>query len=254
MSGTERMERDLCGRAAIVTGASRNIGRAIARALAERGAAVLVHARGSRDEAEATAAVVRKAGGEAAVVLADLAQPEAPGMLVEAALERFGRIDIVVNNAAIRPEAPFGDIAYDDWRKVMALCLDSAFLLSQAALPALKASDQAAVVNLGGLTGHTGAKNRAHVIAAKAGITGLTKAMAHDLADHGITVNCVSPGLIETERAGGSRPHHHAARTNVLGRRGTSEDVAAAVVMLCGSEARYITGQTIHVNGGALMV
>ena len=248
------MPSDLHGRAAIVTGASRNIGRAIARALAARGAAVLVHARDARDEAEETAGIVRNAGGRAVVALADLTDPRAPAKLVEEALKAFGRIDILVNNAALRPEAPFADITYDAWRTVMALCLDGAFLLSQAALPALKASDQATIVNLGGLTGHTGAKHRAHVVAAKAGLTGLTKAMAHDLADYGITVNCVSPGLIETKRGDGKAPHHHATRVNVLGRRGTAEEVAAAVTMLCGADARYITGQTIHVNGGALMV
>ena len=108
-------------------------------------------------------------------------------------------------------------------------------------------------MTIGGLTGHTGATNRAHVIAAKAGIAGLTKALAHDLANDGITVNCVAPGLIETVREGAA-PHHHASRTNPLGRRGTPEEVAAAVRMLCGPKARYITGQTVHVNGGALMV
>jgi len=250
---TSTPARELDGRAALITGASRNIGRAIAVALGEAGAAVLVHAGRDRAAAEETAEAVRQAGGEAALATGDLADPELPRQLVEAALAAFGRLDILVANAAIRPEAPVESISYEDWRRVMAVCLDSAFLLVQAALPALKASEQAAIVTIGGLTGHSGATHRAHVIAAKAGIAGLTKALAHDLAPAGITVNCVAPGLIETARAGAA-PQHHGSRSNPLGRRGRPEEVAAAVRMLCGPEARYITGQTLHVNGGALMV
>jgi len=250
---TSTPARELDGRAALITGASRNIGRAIAVALGEAGAAVLVHAGRDRAAAEETAEAVRQAGGEAALATGDLADPELPRQLVEAALAAFGRLDILVANAAIRPEAPVESISYEDWRRVMAVCLDSTFLLVQAALPALKASEQAAIVTIGGLTGHSGATHRAHVIAAKAGIAGLTKALAHDLAPAGITVNCVAPGLIETARAGAA-PQHHGSRSNPLGRRGRPEEVAAAVRMLCGPEARYITGQTLHVNGGALMV
>ncbi len=244
---------ELAGRVAIVTGASKNIGRAIAVALGEGGASVLVHGNRDRAGAEATAELVRQAGGRANVGLGDLSEPAAAARLVEAALNGFGKLDIVVANAAIRPEASIDDLTYEDWRKVMAVCLDSAFLLAKAALTPLRRSDQAAIVSIGGLTGHTGASNRAHVITAKAGIAGLTKALAHDLAKDGITVNCVAPGLIETRREGAD-PHHHATRTTPLGRRGAPEEVAAAVRMLCGPGARYITGQTLHVNGGALMV
>jgi 3-oxoacyl-[acyl-carrier protein] reductase len=245
----------LAGRAAIVTGASRNIGRAIALALGGAGAAVLVHAHRDQEAAAETARLVEAAGGRAVVALGDLAAPEAEAALVAAATAAFGRLDLLVNNAALRPEAPFAALTYAAWREVMGVCLDAVFLLSQAALPALAASDQAAIVNLGGLTGHTGAANRAHVVAAKAGVAGLTKAMAHDLAARGITVNCVAPGLIDTQRGGASaaRPAHHASRTNLLGRRGLPEEVAAAVLYLCGPEARYVTGQTLHVNGGAYL-
>ena len=245
--------RELAGRVAIVTGASKNIGRAIAVALGEGGAAVLVHGNRDRAGAEGTAELVRRAGGRAEIGLGDLADPEQAGMLVEAALGAFGGLDIVVANAAIRPETSIDDLTYEDWRKVMAVCLDSAFLLAKAALAPLRRSNAAAFVSIGGLTGHSGAANRAHVITAKAGIAGLTRALAHDLAKDGITVNCVAPGLIETKREGAG-PAHHATRTNPLGRRGSPEEVAAAVRMLCGPGARYITGQTLHVNGGALMV
>jgi 3-oxoacyl-[acyl-carrier protein] reductase len=247
------MRGELAGRGAIVTGASKNIGRAIAVALGEGGAAVLVHGNSDRAGAEETAELVRQAGGRAAVALGDLTDPEQALLLVQAALDAFGRLDIVVANAAIRPEASIDELTYEGWREVMAVCLDSAFLLSNAALAPLRQSDQGTIVTIGGLTGHSGAGNRAHVITAKAGIAGLTKALAHDLAGDGITVNCVAPGLIETKRDGAG-PHHHATRTNPLGRLGAPEEVAAAVRMLCGPRARYITGQTLHVNGGALMV
>jgi 3-oxoacyl-[acyl-carrier protein] reductase len=244
---------ELAGRAAIVTGASKNIGRAIAVALAQAGASVLVHGNRDRAGAEDTAEDVRRAGGAAHVELGDLADPQVPQRLVEAALTAFGKLDIVVSNAAIRPEKPIDDLTYEDWRGVMAICLDGAFLLTKAALGPLRRSDQGSIVLIGGLTGHMGAANRAHVIAAKAGLAGLAKALAHDLAKDAITVNCVAPGLIETRRDGAD-PHHHVSRTNPLGRRGLPAEVAAAVRMLCGPDARYITGQTIHVNGGALMV
>lgn len=245
--------RELEGRAALVTGASRNIGRAIAEALGAGGAGVLVHANRDRDGAEETARLVEAAGGRAAVALGDLADPAVPALIVESAVLAFGRLDIVVANAAIRPEGTIDSLTYEDWRGVMAVCLDSVFLLAKAALTPLRCSDQAAIVTIGGLTGHSGARDRVHVITAKAGLTGLTKALAHDLGPDAITVNCVAPGLIETRRTG-EEPKHHASRTNVLGRRGTPQDVAAMVRTLCGPTTRYVTGQTVHVNGGALMV
>ncbi|MGB3386362.1 MAG: SDR family NAD(P)-dependent oxidoreductase, partial [Pseudaminobacter sp.] len=244
---------ELEGRVAIVTGASRNIGRSIAVALGQGGANVLVHAQQDRDSAEQTARDVEAAGGKAAVMLGDLGDPAVPARIVESALSTFGKLDIVVANAAIRPEASIDELTYADWRKVMALCLDSVFLLTQAALKPLRLSDQASIVTIGGLSGHSGAADRPHVIAAKAGLVGLTKALAHDLGKDAITVNCVAPGLIETKRVG-AEPKHHASRTNVLGHHGTPQDVAAMVRILAGPAMRYVTGQTIHVNGGALMV
>lgn len=246
-------QRELTGRAAVVTGASRNIGRAIAVALASGGADILVHA--ARDEAGArgTAELVRQAGGRAEVALGDLTDEREPARVVEAALEAFGGLDIVVSNASVRPEADIRTLDLATWRQVMGLTLDAAFLLVKAALPALERSPAGAVVLIGGMTGHSGARERLHVVSAKAGLAGFGKALAHDLGPSGITVNTVSPGLIATQRTG-AEPAHHAGRANPLGRRGMPEDVAAAVRMLAGPSARYITGQTLHVNGGALMV
>lgn len=240
-------------RVALVTGASRNIGRAIAERLAQDGADVLVHAANDRASVEETAGLVRATGRRAEVALGDLTDPAMAERMVDAALERFGRLDIVVANAAIRPESTIEEMSFEDWRRVLSLGLDSVFLLVKAALPALKRSPAASIVMIGGLTGHSGAAHRAHVIAAKAGLVGFAKALAHELGPAGIAVNTVAPGLIETRRAG-SEPAHHAARTNPLGRRGTPEEVAAAVASLTRPDMRYVTGQTLHVNGGALMV
>lgn len=246
---------DLNGRVALVTGASRNIGRAIAVALAGRGANVAVHVASDTDSGRETVAAVEALGRKAVLVSGDLSDPETVRRVVADATSAFGRLDILVNNAAIRPEVPFEKITYEEWRQVMGIALDAVFLVSQAALPHLAGSDQAAIVNIGGLTGHTGAAHRAHVIAAKAGVVGLTKAMAHELSPKGVTVNCVSPGLIETVRVAndGKAPKHHDSRTNLVGRRGRPEEVAEAVAYLCGGNARYITGETLHVNGGAYL-
>jgi 3-oxoacyl-[acyl-carrier protein] reductase len=247
--------RELDGRVAIVTGSARNIGRAIATGLASAGAAVVINARRSAAEAEAAAAAICEAGGRAIVKLGDVSQPSEAAGLVAAAEAEFGRLDILVNNAASRPESDFARLAYEEWRQVLATILDGAFLLTQAALPLLRRSDAGAVINIGGLSAHTGAPRRAHVVTAKAGLVGLTRALAHDLAPDGITVNCVSPGLIETARGETSTPvpSHHSRQDALLGRRGLPSEIAGLVRYLCGPDARYVTGQTIHANGGSYL-
>lgn len=236
---------------AIVTGASRNIGRAIAIELARRGASVLVHARDNRG-AEETARLVKEAGGQAHVALGDLLESETAPRLVEAAVSAFGQLDIIVANAAIRPEGSIETISLEDWHAVLGVTLDSAFLLAKAAVPELRKSRRGAIITIGGMTAHTGAKNRIHVVTAKAGLVGFTKALAHELGPAGITVNCVSPGLIETERVGAAPLHHHKQST-VLERYGAPAEVAAMVGHLAGENARFITGQVFHVNGGAFI-
>jgi 3-oxoacyl-[acyl-carrier protein] reductase len=244
---------DLTGRVAVVTGSARNIGKAIALALARSGAAVAVSARQAAAEAEAVATEIRDAGGRAMVALADVKSPESAAGLVRAAIDAFGRLDILVNNASVRREVDFAQLDYAEWREILGTTLDGAYLCSHAALPHLVASGRGSIVNIGGLSAHTGASRRAHVIAAKAGLVGLTRALAHDLAPHNITVNCVAPGIIDTARGGKGDPAHHAVHTPLVGRRGTPEEIAALVAFLCGPDARYITGQTIHANGGIFM-
>jgi len=243
---------DLQGRVAIVTGSARNIGRAIARSLAKSGAAVVVNAKSSAAEADAVAGEIRDAGGKATTKIADVGTPDGAATLVSTAIDSFGRLDILVNNAAVRREIDFEKLDYREWRDIIATILDGAYLCAHAALPHLIAAGGGSIVNIGGLSSYTGAARRAHVIAAKAGLVGLTRALAHDLAPHGITVNCVAPGLIDTARRG-PEPSHHAKHETLLGRRGTPEEIAAVVRFLCGPDARYITGQTLHANGGVFM-
>ncbi len=245
---------ELTGRVALVTGSARNIGRAIALELARAGAAVIVNARSSTTDAEHVVEEIQAAGGRADVVLADIAVPQAVSALVATSVERFGGLDILVNNASVRREKDFADLDYGEWRDIMATTLDGAYLCCRAALPHLIRSGHGAIVNIGGLSAHTGATGRAHVIAAKAGLVGLTRALAHDLAPHGITVNCVAPGLIDTVRGKSAKePAHHAVHQPPVGRRGKPEEIAALVRFVCGPDARYITGQTIHANGGIFM-
>jgi 3-oxoacyl-[acyl-carrier protein] reductase len=246
--------RELDGRVAIVTGSGRNIGRAIALALAAGGATVVVNARGNRTEADAVVREIGRDGGRAVAHLADVTNPEAVSAMAKAARSQLGRIDILVNNAANRDERPFAEMTLADWRAVMAVVLEGAFLCAQACLPALRESGAGTIVNIGGLSAHTGSRDRAHVIAAKAGLVGLTRALAHDLAHDGITVNCVSPGLIERRRDPNlPQPQHHQVNRTLSGRYGSANDVASLVRFLAGPNARFITGQTIHANGGAFL-
>jgi 3-oxoacyl-[acyl-carrier protein] reductase len=243
---------ELAGKVALVTGAARNIGRAIACSLASGGASVMVNANTSRAEAEKTVEMI---GSNGALHIADVTKPGEVQALVEATVKRFGRLDFLVNNAAVRYETAFAEMKYEEWRKVLAIVLDGAFLCAQAALPHMIRAGGGTIVNIGGQTGHKGASERAHVITAKAGLAGMTKALALDLAPHQITVNCVVPGTIDSQRGlpgVPDRPAHRRAPPPI-GRRGEPEEIAAMVRMLCGPDARYITGQAIHVNGGGYL-
>jgi 3-oxoacyl-[acyl-carrier protein] reductase len=248
------MTQELAGRVALVTGAGRNIGRAIALALADAGAAVVINARSNLREAEAVAGEIERAGGKAFAVTADVVDAAAVQKMVDAAAARFGGIDVLVNNAAVRAEQPLETMTLDDWRAVTGIILDGAFNCVKACLPHLKRSGAGVIVNIGGLSSHTGAARRPHVVTAKAGLLGFTRALAHELAPDKIRVNTVTPGVMAQARpAGQPEPQHHAIVRSLVGRRGEPADIAAAVRFLCGPGASFITGQNIQVNGGMFL-
>ena len=244
-------ERELQGRVAIVTGGARNIGRAIALDLAEGGASVTVVARSDMKGIRSTVSEIEAKGRKALGLQIDVTSESDVKRMVDETLARFGRIDILVNNAGIRLEAAVEDLSLQAWREVMAVSLDGAFLCVKAALTALEKT-KGTIVNIGGLTAYTGAIHRAHVVAAKAGLDGLTKALAVELAPRGITCNLVAPGMIDTVREG-AEPAHRRSRTMLSTRRGRPDDVSAMVRFLVGPKGHYLTGQTIHVSGGAVL-
>ncbi len=245
--------KELAGKVAVVTGAGRNIGRAIALALADGGASVVVNVRSNKEEADKVAGEIAAAGGKAVPVVGDIADAKVASALAEAALKNFGRIDILVNNAALRREKPIAEMSYADWREVMDVTLDGAFHCVLACLPAMR-KNGGTIINIGGMSAHIGSKHRAHVMTAKAALVGFSRALAHDLAEDKITANCVVPGAIDTSRPSTSlKPAHHLTHGTITGERGKPEDVAAMVRFLAGPGARNVTGQTLHVNAGAYL-
>jgi 3-oxoacyl-[acyl-carrier protein] reductase len=244
--------RQLDGKVALITGAVRRIGRATALALADQGAAIVVNTRSSREEAEAAAAEIEERGRQALVQIADVTDEAAVAAMVAGTVQRFGRIDILVNNAADRKQTPLTEISFAEWRHITGIIVDGAFLCARACLPHMVSSGGGTIISIGGASAHAGARNRAHVLTAKAALIGLTKAIAVEFADRGITANCVVPGKIGGAR---SRTSGEAATMSgkagpIVGRLGKPEEVAAMVAHLCLPSGRYITGQTIHVNGG----
>jgi 3-oxoacyl-[acyl-carrier protein] reductase len=245
--------KELTGKVAVVTGAGRNIGRAIAIALAQAGAAVVINVRSNKAEADGVVREIETAGGKAVAVLGDVGEEKTSVALADAALKYFGRIDFLINNAALRRERPIDQMSYAEWREVMNVILDGTFRCVHACLPAMK-KNGGSIINIGGMSAHIGSKDRAHVITAKSALVGFSRALAHDLAANKITANCVVPGAIATTRPASSQnPAHHLTHGTITGERGKPEDVAAMVRYLCGPGGRYVTGQTIHVSGGAYL-
>jgi len=245
----------LDGKVALVTGAGRNIGRAIALRLARDGAAVVVNGRGDAAAIETVAGEIVTAGGRALAVLADVADEAEVARLVAAATAQFGAIDIAVSNAGLRRQTAFLDISLAEWREILSVALDGSFILARAVVPGMIARGGGAIIGLSGISTHLGTPNRAHVSASKAGLEGLMRALAVELAPHGIRCNAVAPGSIDTQRgaAAGPLPATHTDNSIPLRRKGSVDEIAAVVRLLAGPEGGYITGQTIHVNGGAFL-
>src|SRR5262245_63547527 len=242
-------DKELAGRVAIITGAGRSIGRAMALELASAGCNVVVNVRSNRAEAEEVVREIEKRGSRGLVAVADVIDAKAVNAMADAALKTFGRIDYLINNAALRQEKAIDEMTYEDWRFIIGVILDGAFHCVKACLPAIKKSDAGSIINIGGLTGAMGAPDRAHVVTAKAGIAGLTRALAMELAPHKITVNTIVPSMQARQDRSHDIPRHPIYRP-LLGRAGWPDDVAPLARLLVGPGGRYITGQIINVNGG----
>jgi 3-oxoacyl-[acyl-carrier protein] reductase len=242
----------LAGRVAVITGSARNIGRATALMLAREGASVMVHARSDRAGVDETRKLLEAAGAQADGHIADVSTEAGAQSLIEAAAKRFGKVDILVNNAAVRRNNPFVEMSLKDWHYVLANSLDCAFLCARYAAPHMIAGKWGRIVNIGGVTMFRGTAGRVHVAAAKSGMIGMTRAMATQLGPHGITANIVAPGTINTVRSGaaGARPADSASLGIPVGREGEPNEIAHIITMLCRPEGAYTTGQTIEVNGG----
>ena len=237
---------------AIVTGAAKNIGRATCDSLSKLGYNILVHANSDKDGADETIKIIQKKNISTSRIIGDLTKPETSKELIFEA-SKLGDISVLVNNASQREFNKFEDMTFDEWRFVMSINLDALFHTCKAVLPEMKKSNWGRIVNLGGLSAHISAIGRAHVITSKTAVVGFTRALAMEYAETGITINTVVPGLIDTVRgaSAGSSLVHPSHSNPPVGRKGYPEEVATMISNLCGPNSDFITGQTIHVNGGS---
>jgi 3-oxoacyl-[acyl-carrier protein] reductase len=241
------------GKVALITGSGRNIGRATALKFAGEGAHIVVNARANEAEAEAVAREVREKGVKALALLADVAKKEEVDRMVERAMSEFGRVDILVNNAAIRPHKPFTEVTIADWERVRGVVLDGAIYGTKAVIESMVKNGYGRILFFVGDGAYTGGAGRAHVSAAKMGLIGLARSLAAEFAANNIRVNVVSPGSIDTRRD--NHEWYHGRVPNAagipLGRQGHVDEIAATCLFLVSDDGGFITGQTIHVNGGA---
>ena len=240
-------------RVAVVTGASRGIGRAVAKRLAEAGAAVVAAARG--DHADQVAADIRAAGGRAVSVGVDVTEPRLVEAMVGTALDEYGRIDVLVNNAGIVRDGLAVRMNPADWDAVVATNLTAAFACARAVLRPMIRQRGGRIVNVGSVVGRMGNAGQANYAASKAGLEGFSRSLAREVASRGITVNVVAPGMIDTDMTAGLSESAQAAMLAQIpaGRLGTADDVAGAVCFLASDEAAYVTGHVLAVNGGMYM-
>ena len=239
-------------RVAIVTGAAKNIGRSTCIELAKLNYNILVHANTDLKGAEETSQEVKKLGVKCEIKIGDLTDEPFANSLIKESLQ-LGELGVLVNNASQRNFIKFEDMSYQDWQKVIKINLDAVFLTSKSALIEMKKNNWGRIINLGGLSAHIGEIGRAHVVTSKLAVVGLTRALATEYADTGITINCVVPGLIDTVRgaSAGTGLVHPSHSNPPLGRKGKPIEVAKMISNLCNESSDFITGQTIHVNGGS---
>ncbi|MGD8602470.1 MAG: SDR family oxidoreductase [Gemmatimonadota bacterium] len=238
-----RERRGVEGRVALVTGSSRNLGRDTVLELARQGADVIVNGRSNREEAEATAAEASALGVRAIAILADVGVEEQVDAMVEEALDRMGRIDILINNAGARGTSSFVDMTTDEWRAAAAVNFDGPFFCTRAVVPSMIENRYGRIITVSGLNSWHGRAGWAHICGSKMGAVGMTRALAAELGPYGILVNHVVPGAFLAHPDPESIP---------VGRIGTGEELAKVYAFLSSEDASYITGQTLHVNGGDL--
>jgi 3-oxoacyl-[acyl-carrier protein] reductase len=246
---------NLTGRVALVTGGSRGIGRAACLMLAEAGASVVVHYRAQADAANEVVQQIEAAGGTAIAVQADMSDPEAPAALVQTALERFQKVDILVNNAGEMVSGAVIDLSDEVWLNTLNVNLTAVFRCTKAVLPSMRAQKWGRIINVTSQSAWSGSANNAHYAASKSGLQGFTYSLVKEEGQNGITVNLVAPGRIVTDLIKDSIPRREEEwlKQTPLRRLGQPEEVAASIVFLAGEAASYITGATIHVNGGLVM-
>lgn len=240
----------------VITGGAKKIGRSTAKKLADQGFNILIHTGGkSVEEAKKTVAIVKEYGVQSDFVDGDLVDIKTIDKIKNSA-EKLGTPSVLINNAGLRIHDDFEKITYEDWKKVMTVNVDASFLCTQALIGHMTKQKWGRVINIGGLSAHIGAKERAHVVTSKAALIGLTKAISMEFLERGVTCNCVVPGFIEDfdseEKALKGHWLRHPQTPNlVLGRFGNPDEVAEVIANLCKKEADYINGQTLHVNGGS---
>jgi 3-oxoacyl-[acyl-carrier protein] reductase len=246
------MSGPLAGKVALVTGAGKNIGRTIALSLARDGATVVVNGRADRAAVEAVVGEINALGGQARAAMADVADAAQVARMVDEVVPALGGVDILVSNAGLRRQTPFLEMSLAEWREILSVALDGAFILARAVVPHMIPRGGGSIVALSGISTHVGTPNRCHVSASKAGLEGLMRALAIELAPHRIRCNCVAPGSVDTVRgaSAGARPSTLGDAGIPLGRKATVDEIAAVVRLLAGPEGGYMTGQTVHVNGG----
>ena len=245
------------GRTAIITGSGRNIGRAIALALADGGASLVVNGHRDKDAVDAVVGEIRQAGGRAIGVMADVSSDDEVAQMVSRAVEAFGSVDIAISNVGVRRKQPFLDISVADWQAVLGTNLNPAFFLARHAIPHMRGKKWGRIIHISGFDGFwSQVTERAHNITCKAALHGLAKALAREFGPDGITANTVAPGAIDTVRDWSQYTHQDKARLEgeiPCGRYGRTDEVAAACAFLCAESGAFVSGQVIHVNGGHYM-
>ncbi len=241
----------LQGKTALITGSGRNIGRSISLILASMGANVVINSKTNFEAANETADEIRKLGAKALVAMGDIGSEKDVSRMVKEIQSNVDTVDIVINNGSLRKVQEFTSMTYDHWKEMINTDLDSAFLMTQPFVAGMIEKGWGRVINLAGLNAIEGRSGWAHVSAAKMGLIGFTRSLSKELVPHGITVNCISPGMIDTSRDEQSSPRPDNRSQGIpAGRMGTVEEISSLCGWLCSEHSDYVSGQTFHVNGG----